>query len=337
MRFVSILLHTCHGAAMTSFTAIALVLSTTPTAPEPDVPNVKPTVEKGLKWLAAQQNKDGTWSNPSKTLTVNITSYAGLALLMEGSTLQDGQFAENLRRAVEWFLKIARPNGLLVPADDATEEDRYMQSHCAALLFLASAYESDDDSTRRQRLKSVLEKAVTFAVEGQTNRGGWSLVSARDSGGNDETYSTVFMVQALFASEKAGLKVPPRVFEKTAKYLSDATNSEGGIIYLPRGGFAPQGGDGQPVATAAGAAAFLLAPQKPPTLGKWVAYSRPLIPPFPQPSSRVELNARYLQDHLAAARLVHALGDTRHRKFDPVAHDLLRWSDYRTTLFPHVA
>src|SRR5205085_4892436 len=62
----------------------------------------KPATDKGLKWLAEQQQKDGHWEGNGGGRTVEMTALAGLALLAEGGTAKDGAYAEQLRKAVEW-------------------------------------------------------------------------------------------------------------------------------------------------------------------------------------------------------------------------------------------
>lgn len=291
------------------------------------VPDVNFTVARGLKWLADKQNKDGTWLSNGDFLKVNVTSYAGLAMLMQGSTLQEGPYAANLRLTVTWFEKIAQSNGLLVPADDPTEEGRYMQSHCAALLFLASAYDADGNVDHRKRLQKILARAVVFAIEGQTPQGGWGFVSSHESGGNDETPSTVFMVQALLAAKRAGIDVPQAAIDKAARYLVNATNAEGGLPYAPN-----NAGGAQQLQTAAGAAAFLTNDRRPSTMLKWIQYSRQTLPQAEPP---IQINSSILQQHLAAARVIHNLGDGGHRALDPDTNDanLLRWTPHRARLF----
>jgi hypothetical protein len=308
----------------------------TPASPEVPAPDVRDTVKNGLKWLAEKQNKDGTWSGNG--LTVNVTAYAGLALLMEGSTLKEGRYAANLRRAVAWFEKIAQPDGRLVPADDPSERNRYMQSQAAALLFLASAYDTDDDEARRKRLGKILENAVRFAIDGQTKRGGWGFVSATPGSENDDTQGTAFMIQSLVVAEKAGIKVPREVFDRATQYLVDATAEDGGMPYTLVRGATRQVGDGQSLQTSAATAAVTASGRKPAVLTKWIGYSKRSTASLQAPGQPARLavsNVFALQQHLAAARVALSLGETGHRGLDADVRetDLFRWSPYREQLF----
>jgi hypothetical protein len=321
---------------------LAATLTATPTAPpEVPAPDVRENVKKALKWLAGRQNKDGTWTGNNNAFRTLTTSYCGLALLMEGSTLGEGAYSENLRRAVAWFEKVAQRSGALFPADDPNEQGQQMHNHAAALLFLASAYDSDDDPARRQRLGKLLDPAVKYAVDGQTSRGGWPSVRGRDGYDFDDTMSSVFVLQALKAAEKAGAKVPGAALDRAAKYLADATNPEGGVVFTLSNGVRPRGGDGQTLPTAGAAAVFVHAERKPATLAKWVSYSQKNMPYLPRGGQgpRPQLNNSFtLQHHLVVARVARGLGGGGHRALDPAAReaDLLAWSAHREALFKYL-
>ena len=100
-----------------------------------------------------------------------------MAMLMEGSTPNEGTYAENVRKAVEWLLACGQPNGLI---DDRQFLDQriYMFSHGYAMLFLASVYGQEENGERRDKLEKILTRAVRFTREAQSNRGGWGYVRA---------------------------------------------------------------------------------------------------------------------------------------------------------------
>jgi hypothetical protein len=321
---------------MFASTLLVAALGGTPAAlPEAGAPEVHHCVKKGLKWLVAQQSSEGTWTARNGFFTASTTAYAGLALLMEGSTLQEGKYAANLRLAVAWFEKIAQPNGLLVPANEQSEPGGgYMQSHTAALLFLASAYDTDDDTGRRKRLRPVLYNAVQFAVQAQTRRGGWGFFAAGATYAFDTSPSTADMLQALLIAEKAGISVPRDSCEKAVKYLLDATNSDGGVHFT----LANESGAG-PDTTAITAATLAMTDRKPRALACEVVCTRRTAVSIGIKYGReVSFHSSALHEYLATARIAHALGDFGHQILDPGAKetDLLRWSPYRERLFRYL-
>src|SRR5579862_7599561 len=138
-------------------------------------PEYKAVVEKGLDWLAKQQNKDGHWEATGGQYPLAMTGLSGMVLLMEGSTIREGKYADHIRKAVDWLVAPGhpQPNGLLGNPNVPGEAGRYMYGHGFAMLFLASVYGEEEDGDRRKRLEDVLTKAVKFTRDAQTNRGGW--------------------------------------------------------------------------------------------------------------------------------------------------------------------
>src|SRR5262245_55785799 len=75
-------------------------------APAPAPAEVLPdkyqaVVAKGLDWLARNQNKDGHWEAFGGQYPVTMTALGGMAMLMEGSTIREGKYRDNIRRAVD--------------------------------------------------------------------------------------------------------------------------------------------------------------------------------------------------------------------------------------------
>src|SRR5436305_5184941 len=154
-------------------------------------------VERGLEALKKQQVQDGHWESPGGFYPTCITGVAGMAMLMEGSTLREGKYSDQIQKAVNWFLAPmrTRPNGLLGNPDSPTEQHRYTYGHGFGAMFLASVYGEEEDAEQRKKLEAVLTRAVEFTCKAQTSKthrlpegksveiGGWGYVSAADSGG----------------------------------------------------------------------------------------------------------------------------------------------------------
>src|SRR5438309_7946235 len=206
---------------------------------------------KGVDWVARNQARDGHWEAIGGQYPSAMTGLGGMALLMEGSTLREGKYADHIRRATDWLMDRSQSNGLLANPNVAAEAGRYMYGHGFGTLFLAQVYGEEEDNDRRRKLEDVLTRAVGFIGKAQSSRGGWYYTSAADGHDADEGSVTVTQVQALRAAKNSGIAVPKSTIDKAVKYLENSTTDNGGVIYsLSQAGGRAMGG-GQPALTAA--------------------------------------------------------------------------------------
>src|SRR6476646_8356222 len=264
--------------ALLASAAAALVAPPALFADEPKV-DVQENIRRGLEWLAKNQNKsEGSWEAHGGQYPTTMTGLAGMALLMEGSTMRDGKYSDNIRRAVDWFMERSQPNGLLGNPNNPTEASRYMYGHGFGLLFLASVYGEEEDADRRKKLEKILTKAVEFTGKAQTTRGGWGYVSAADSSDFDEGSVTITQLQGLRAARNAGIVVPKSIIDKAVKYLEDSTTPRGGVIYSLAHGGAAVGGERAPLTAAAVACAFSAGEYGSDLARKWLEFCASNIP-----------------------------------------------------------
>ncbi|MCI0699808.1 MAG: hypothetical protein L0241_01815 [Planctomycetia bacterium] len=318
---------------MTSSTALLALVLMTPSAPQVPAPDVRANVRDGVKWLADKQKADGSWEAINGMSQTTVTAMAGLALLMQGSTPTEGTYAAQIRKALDWMAKHAQPTGL-IGGKSENEQYQYMAGHAAAILFVACAYDTDDDQDRRKKLAKLLDGAVKFAADNQTTRGGWGYISPRIGNDFDDGFSTANMLQSLLAARKVGIEVPKQATQKAIEYLVKSTNRDGGVIYSLAGGVRPMGGDGQPMNTASAAASGLMYDgTRPDPLARWVKSAK--VSTAQQMQFLRTGGVFGLLPYYHMARVAYSLGETGHRKLDPEARDddLMRWSTYRTGLF----
>ncbi|MCS7304920.1 MAG: terpene cyclase/mutase family protein [Thermoguttaceae bacterium] len=211
-------------------------------------PKVQQVVQRGLDWLAKNQSRAGFWTANNGQYPTAMTGLAGLALLCEGSTTTQGKYAPNIRRAVDYLLSKARPNGLI---GDPHRDDRYTYGHGFATLFLSQVLGEEEDQQRREELVRVLTKAVIFCGQAQTRAGGWGYVSAKDGQGFDEGSTTITQVQALRGCRNAGIPVPKEIIDNAINYIKRCTTPNGGVQYNSQGG-----GERPPITAAAIACLF---------------------------------------------------------------------------------
>lgn len=196
-------------------------------------PAVQKVIDKGLDYLAKTQFKDGHFEGTSGQYPTALTALAGMAFLMEGSTLREGKYSENLRRMVDWMTERTQRSGLIGNPNNYLESQRYMYGHGFGMLFLACVYGEEEDGDRRKKLEELLTRAAVFSGRAQTTRGGWGYISAADGSDFDEGSVTITQLQGLRAARDAGIPVQKEIIDKARKYLQDCTTARGGVLYSP--------------------------------------------------------------------------------------------------------
>jgi hypothetical protein len=311
--------------------AVALVLLLGPKARGEEIPReYRETVRKGLEYLARTQFKDGHWEGINGQYAVSMTALGGMAMLCEGSTIREGKYRDNIRRAANWLMDRAQPNGLIGVPTSMAEGGRYMYGHGFGMLFLSCVVGEEENARRRARLVELLEKAAKYTRDAQTSRGGWGYLSAKDGVNFDEGSVTITQVQALRAARNAGIIVPNTAIKNALKYLQDSTNDHGGVMYsLSFGGGRAEG---RPALTAAAiCCGFSAGEYQGDLVKKWLNFCH-LHLSTPGDGHRMGHDE---YTHYYFAQVMYVLGDDRYKKLFPKARndEVLTWSKYRKAVF----
>jgi hypothetical protein len=147
------------------------------------------TVLRALRWLAKNQNSDGSW-NKSKPA---MTSLAVLAYLAHGDTPSSEEFGSVVENALRFLTDAQGPDGRFAGRDGHD----YTQPICA--YALAEAY----GMTKNPTVKEAAVKALEVVVKGQNPSGGFNYGLKPSS--RDDTSYMAWCVQALKAGKFAGL------------------------------------------------------------------------------------------------------------------------------------
>jgi Prenyltransferase and squalene oxidase repeat len=319
------------------YTALPLACICVGVARAEDVPpRYAAVIQKGLEYIARQQQRDGHWEANGGAYPTTITSLCGLALLMEGSTLREGKYADAIRKAVDWLMERSQRNGLLGNPNNPTEAVRYMYGHGYSLLFLAQIYGEEEDGDRRRKLEEILTRAVTFTGQAQTPRGGWGYVSNADGGGFDEGSVTITQVQALRAARNAGIAVPKSIIDKAHDYLKNCTTANGGVIYSLAHGAAFNGAERPPLTAAAIACLFSSGEYKSELAKRWIKFCQRAIP---IDKSGNDSFGHWEYTHYYYAQALYILGDDGYAKMFPDSRpsERLSWNKYRDVIFDYLA
>ncbi len=290
-------------------------------------PDVQKCIDKGLEYLAKNQSKAGYFEGNGGQYPIALTALAGMSFLMEGGTLREGKYSEQIRRVVDFLLERTQRNGMIGNPNNAQESQRYTYGHGFGLLFLASVYGEEEDGERRTKLEDVLTRAVDFCIKAQTTRGGWGYVSAADSGDFDEGSVTITQLQALRAARNVGIVVPKEPINKAKKYLEDCTTPNGGVMYRPG-----QPGERPALTAAAVACGFSVGEYDTGIVKKWLKYANSSIGALGGGTGRFG-HDEYA--HYYWAQAVYILGDETWGKLfpDTPKDSWLTWSGYKKQNF----
>lgn len=307
---------------------LAVLANPAPLNAEGIPPAYRDTINKGLAFLVRSQHKDGHWEGVGGQYAVSITAMCGVTLLCEGSTMREGKYRDNIRRAADWLMARTQPNGLIGVATSEAKGGRYMYGHGFGLLFLSCIVGEEENAARRARLAQICERAARYSFDAQTNRGGWGYVSAKDGSNFDEGSVTITQVQALRAARNAGIIVPNEAIKLAQKYLKDSTNSEGGIMYslsLPDSQTKPA------LTAAAIACGFSFGDYQGDLIKRWLKTCQRYLS-MPSEGRRM---GHDVYTHYYYSQVVYVLGEDRYKKLFPDARpdELLTWSSYRKAAF----
>ncbi len=312
---------------------LGVLLAAAPARAEDLPKKYQDMADRGLEWLAKQQFRDGHWEANGGQFSSAMTGVAGTTLLMEGSTLREGKYADNIRRAVDWLLRHSQPNGLIGEVNAPNQGLGYLYGHGFSILFLSQLYGEEDDADMRRKLEDLLNRAVDFACKAMTSRGGWGYVSAADGNDFDEGSVSVTQVQALRAARNAGIVVPKSAIDKVHEYLKKCTTDRGGLIYSLASG----GGGERPTITVAAIASMFSTGEYDSKLAKrWIEFVKPQVPTDAAGSDQFG-HSEYT--HYYYGQVIYCLGEDGYAKLFPDSKpgDRLTWSKYKETFFEFLA
>ena len=214
-----------HPALTASGTLAAPPRGASSTAEE-ITPALTVAVERGLAWLADQQEEDGSFGSLSHYgRHVGITGLAGLAFMSDGNAPGRGRYAHAVEGCIAFVLDHSSESGLLA----AETSHGPMYGHGFATLFLAEVY----GMSPREDLGEALRKAVRLIVSTQNEEGGWRYQPVR----HDADLSvTVCEVMALRAARNAGVFVEKKTVDAAIDYIRKMQNPDGGFRYMLNSG-----------------------------------------------------------------------------------------------------
>jgi len=180
-------------------------------------PEAERAINRGLRYLAGQQQANGSFGGKYDTAATAVTL---MAFMVQGHFPDRGEHGEMLARAVDFLIeKGRRQNGYL------GGNHHGMYEHGLATLALSEAWGESD----REDLRDALKAAVDVIFRSQHKTGGWRY----EPRPNDQDLSVSAMqVVALASAKEAGILVPDRVIDDAVRYVRACQNPfDGGFSY----------------------------------------------------------------------------------------------------------
>jgi len=194
-------------------------------------------IAKGAKWLASTQSAEGSWGETNAVIAV--TSLSILALMSTGSTDGRGPYGRNVRRGIDYLLKLIE-----LKAEESEWHEGYferpndtasrMHGQGYATLALASALGTATSAgrvgaSRHERIRKVLVKAVACCELAQTSTGGYGYKPTRSA--MHEGSVTVAVAQGMRAARDVGVVIDRVVVDKGLRYLRNSQKKDGSFRY----------------------------------------------------------------------------------------------------------
>ncbi|MBI5763806.1 MAG: terpene cyclase/mutase family protein [Planctomycetes bacterium] len=274
-----------------------------PVRADDDRARIQLAVNKGLAWLAAQQQPDGSFGSGSQYgRHVGITALACMAFVSDGSVPGRGPYSRVVENGLNFVLNSCSDQSGLIAAETSYGP---MYGHGFATLFLAEMY----GMSPRADLREKLQKAVALIVRTQNDRGGWRYHPVK---ADADISVTICQVMALRAARNAGVEVPKSVIDRSIQYVKDSQNPDGGFRYM-------LDSSGSMFArSAAGVASLYYAGiYEDRSTRRGVAYLKKFIP------GKTEEQTHYYYGHYYAAQAMHLAGGQHWAEWWPAIRDEL--------------
>jgi len=203
----------------------------------------------GLRWLAKHQDPSGMWSGArwetrcpaddrcggiaEDEYTAGLTGLAMLAFLGAGNTHKDGEFADNVRRALNWLRRLQTPEGLF---DEPLRRNMYNHSVCT--LAVCEAYAM----TQNAEIGRMAGQAITYISRAQQPGGGWDYTDFQTD--RNDLSIAGWCIMALKSAKLSGLPVSWETWDRAKQALLKASTPDGRLKYADKAPHAGRLGDG---------------------------------------------------------------------------------------------
>ncbi|HEX4123382.1 MAG TPA: prenyltransferase/squalene oxidase repeat-containing protein [Tepidisphaeraceae bacterium] len=186
-------------------------------------PATQQILDGALRYLAAKQSANGSWSGPGGQWPIALTGYGLIAFMANGQLPGTGPYGDKLSRAVNFLSNCVHADGFIGGPYTTTS----MYEHGVATIALAELY----GQTHDENLRPKVAKAIQLIESCQNDQGGWRY---RPVKADADISVTVLQVVALRSAKNSGFDVPQSVIDRAVKYVKSCYDApSGGFTYQP--------------------------------------------------------------------------------------------------------
>ena len=214
---------------------------------------IEDSVDRGLSWLASQQEADGRFPGMESAQPA-ITSLAVMAFLSRGHLPDQGPYGAKITRAIDFVLGTQHRRGyfsllpIAPPANHLKPSQTLTYNHAIAGFMLGEVY-GMTSRERSRRIEEALTRALIFHREVQTRQksvesdvGGWRYGYPESPNASSDMSVTGWALMFLRSARNAEFNVPKQHFDEGLDfvercYAAEATPAErkkGVFRYRPR-------------------------------------------------------------------------------------------------------
>jgi hypothetical protein len=206
-------------------------------------------VDQGLKFLASQQQEDGSFPT-QRGAEPAVTSLCVMAFLARGHVPGKPPYGRRIDHAIDYILKQQDPKSGAIYQRGPGWPRRGNYNHAISALMLCDAFREmngayrDDEANarRRERVEEAIRQALAYARKDQTRsksqvaaRGAWRYL--RRLTRNDADLSvTAWMIMFYSAAKKIGFQVPKKGMDDALRYVRRSFDKkQRGFVYALAG------------------------------------------------------------------------------------------------------
>ncbi len=191
-------------------------------------------VVKGLRWLKANQNSDGSWGGSNRAA---MTGFSLLAYFGHCETPASEEFGDSCMRGIVYLVNLGMKNDGKMAANFTGNSWAYEHAIATYALGEAATF-CKELKFDIPNLMAVTEKAGQFIIDNQNENGGWAYGYITTKGGHTDTSVVGWQLQALKACSHTNIiyQGMNSCVKRGLEYLAKCQAENGSFGYNGPGG-----------------------------------------------------------------------------------------------------